>query len=125
MNATKLASLIADGTITVDELAEARDLIERAKLVKAGIEACKKNIIFPLGEVVVQCYHYTDCAGEYSSWGTCTYNGWFSCSCNWGGDHIIGQCNLFDFKDVFMAFETGEFASDLERFLRQQIKKAK
>ena len=119
----KLAKLIADGEIAVEDLANARKLIERAEFVKNGIEACKETIQFPLGKTTVECYSYMDLAGEYESWGTCTIDGEFICYCNWGGNHEIGRCNLLDYSEVFMAFENKEFAFDLKRFLTQQIDK--
>lgn len=120
----KLAALIASGEVTVEELANAGELIERAQLVTKGIEACKKTLTFPFGVSEIYCYSYTDRAGEYSSWGYCSRNGIFACSCNWGGNHVIGTCNLTDFADVFMAFENKEFECDLRKFLTQQIEKA-
>lgn len=120
----KLANLIANGEITVEELANATELIERAELVTKGIEACKKTIVFSLGKKEIECYSYMDSAGEYQAWGSCTNDGVFTCSCNWGGNHVIGSCNLTDYKDVFMAFENSEFKHDLRRFLTWQIEKA-
>ncbi len=120
----RLAGLIANGTITVEELANAQDLIERAKLVTQGLEACKKTLAFPLGVKEINCYSYIDSAGEYEAWGQCTIDGIFTCYCNWGGNHVIGRCNLANFAEVFTAFDNDEFASDLQRFLLQQIKKA-
>lgn len=119
-----LAKMIATGKISIEELAGATELIERAKLVTEGIEACKKTISFPLGCIEVNCYHYMDSAGEYESWGTCTTDGIFTCSCNWGGNHVTGSCNLTDYADVFSAFENCEFEQDLRRFLKWQIEKA-
>ena len=121
----KLSELIAKGEISVEELASASELIERAKLVKEGIEACKKNISFPLATIEVPCYSYTDRAGEYSAWGSCTRDGIFRCWCNWGGDHEIGRVNLLDFAEVFKAFENEELAHNLKRFLTEQIEKAR
>lgn len=120
----KLAELVANGTITVEELAKAQDLIYRAKVVTQGLEACKKNIAFPFGVKEIQCYSYTDSCGEYESRGICTIDGIFTCYSNWGGNHIIGKCNLTNFSEVFTAFDNNEFAADLQRFLLQQIKKA-
>lgn len=120
----KLAKLIARGEITPKDLVDANELIERIDLVKKGLQACKKNIVFPLGVNEVQCYSYTDSAGEYQAWGTCKSDGVFSCSTNWGGRHVIGSCNLLNFEEVFEAFENRDFASDLRRFLLQQIEKA-
>ena len=117
----KLANLIANGKITVEELASAQNLIERAKLVTTGIEACKKTILFPIGVHEIQCYSFEDSFGEYHSWGNCTIDGIFTCYSNWGGQHVIGTCNLTNFEDVFMGFENSEFESDLSRFLRIQI----
>lgn len=121
----KLATLIANGDITVEELASAKELIERAELVTKGIEACKKTLVFPVGSSSIDCYSYTGTAGEYEAWGKCTADGMFTCSCNWGGDHVNGRCNLMNFAEVFMAFENREFANDLYRFLNQQIDEAK
>lgn len=120
----KIATLIANGEITVEELANAQELIDRAEIVNQGLEACKKTIMFPLGVCEIDCYSYTDSDGEYNSWGSCTNDGTFTCYCNWGGDHIIGKCNLKDFVSVFMAFEKHEFVNDLRRFLLTQISKA-
>ena len=120
----KLATLIANGEITVEELANAQELIERAKLVTNGITACKKTISFVLGVNKTNCYHYMDSAGEYESWGECTNEGVLTCYCNWGGTHEIGKCNLTNFTEVFMAFDKSEFAHDLSRFLQKQIEKA-
>lgn len=120
-----LAKLITDGKITVEDLANGAELIERAKFVKEGLEACKKTLKFPIGETTISCYSYMDSAGEYEAWGECTNAGVFTCSCNWGGNHQIGGCNLLDFKDVFLAFENSNFAPDLKRFLEFQIRKSK
>jgi hypothetical protein len=120
----KLAELIANGEITVDELADAEELIVRAKLVTQGIEACKKNIVFPLASSSVSCYRYT-AFGEYEAWGECTIAGTFTCFSNWGGNHEIGRCNLTNFKEVFLAFDQKEFGGDLKRFLEEQVEKAK
>lgn len=120
----KLAKLVANGRITVEELASANDLIERAKLVRDGIEACLKTISFPLGASEVECYYYMDKAGEYTAWGDCNQDGIFTCLCNWGGNHVIGECDLTNFAEVFMAFENEEFGENLRRFLKAQIDKA-
>ena len=120
----KLAILIANGDITVEDLASAKELIERAELVTKGIQACKKTLMFPLVVSEISCYSYIDSAGEYEAWGNCSSDGMFTCYCNWGGNHITGNCNLMNFTEVFMAFENSEFAHDLRRFLLQQIKNA-
>ena len=120
----KLANLIADGTITVEDLANAPALIERAKLVTEGLKACSKTLLFPFGVETLNCFSYTDRAGEYSSWGSVARNGVFTCWCNWGGNHEIGRVNLCNPTAVFLAFENNEFASDLKRFLTEQIEKA-
>ncbi len=121
----KLVQMIVEGKITVEELAGASELIERAKLVKEGLEACKKNIKFPLGETsTVSCYRFMDRAGEYEAWGECTIDGMFTCHSNWGGNHVIGSCNITSYKDVFMALDDEKLGIDLKRFLRQQIEQA-
>lgn len=125
MQDNRLVTLIANGEITVAELAKATDLIERANLVVEAISACQKTLVFPFGSTKIHCYSYTDRAGEYSAWGDCTSDGIFRCFCNWGGNHKIGEVNLMSFKDVFLAFENSEFEHDLRRFLKEQIKKAK
>lgn len=120
----KLATLIANGEITIQELANATDLIERAQLVTNGIEACKKTLAFHFGETQISCYQYMDSAGEYEAWGTVDTSGLFICYTNWGGNHEIGRCDLTNFMEVFLAFEKNEFSSDLKRFLKWQIEKA-
>ena len=119
----KLANLISEGTITVEELANAPQLIERAKFVQEALKACSKTLMFPLGVTKLECYSYTDRAGEYHSWGSVSADGTFVCYCNWGGNHCIGRVNLTNPSDVFMAFEDTEIASDLKRFLQDQIQK--
>ena len=120
----KLANLIANGTISVADLANASELIERAKLVTDGLKACTQTLLFPLGTEELHCFSYTDRAGEYSSWGTVSRDGTFTCWCNWGGNHEIGRVNLNKPAEVFVAFDNYEFASDLKRFLKEQIQKA-
>ena len=39
--------------------------------------------------------------------------------------YIIGECNLKNYKEVFMAFENKEMSQNLYRFLMNQIKEAK
>lgn len=119
----RLTNLIVEGAITVEELANAPELIERAQFVKEALKACSQTLLFPLGKTELPCYSYTDRAGEYHSWGSVSQNGIFTCSCNWGGDHCIGRVNLTCPSDVFMAFENEDFAHDLRRFLEDQIKK--
>ena len=121
----KLATMVANGEISIEELVGATELIERAKLVTEGIDACKKTIRFPLGSDEVECYSYWDTAGEYHSWGTCKSDGTFTCCCNWGGNHQTGQCNLTNYSEVFNSFDISDFKYDLQRFLEQQIEKAK
>jgi len=120
----KLATLIANGTITIEDLANAPELIERAKLVRDGLDACAKTLLFPFGTNELHCYSYTDRAGEYSSWGSVTIDGIFTCWSNWGGNHEIGKINLNKPTEVFLAFGNSEFAHDLKRFLNEQIEKA-
>ena len=119
----KLAEMICNGEILVEDLANAGELIDRARLIRDGVDASRKTLVFPIGQTKVRCYHYVDSAGEYEAWGFVTWDGTFSCYCNWCGNHQIGEVNLFRFEDVFMAFEDEEFAYDLERFLREQIEK--
>ena len=119
----KLLEMIARGEISAEELANASELINRAAFVKEGIEACQKTILFPLGTKEIKCYEYTDSAGEYQAWGTCRNDGLFSCYCNWGGNHLIGECNLSNFEEVFKSLDNKEFKHDLQRFLNLQISK--
>ena len=119
----KLAEMIAKRIISVEELANAPELIERAQLVNEGLKACRSTLLFPFGTNELKCYDYTDRAGEYSSWGSVTIDGIFTCWCNWGGNHKIGEVNLNNPTEVFMAFENSEFAYDLKKFLKEQIEK--
>ena len=120
----KIAMMIASGEISVEELASVPELIERANLVIKGIDACKLTLNFPFGKDMIDCYDYTDTAGEYHSWGNCSSKGIFTCYCNWGGSHMTGACDLTNFSSVFIAFENSEFEYDLKRFLKQQIEAA-
>lgn len=122
---SKLAELIVNGTISIEELADAHEFIERAKLVRDGLMACTKTLLFPFGKNEISAYRYMDRAGEYESWGTVSRDGIFSCWCNWGGDHEIGKVDLNDFNAVFLALENSEFTFDLTRFLQEQIDKVK
>lgn len=116
---SELAKFIATGKIPPEDLLKAQELIERAELVSKGIAACKQTIKFPIGVTEVDCYSYTDSAGEYESWGKCYQDGNFECWNNWGGNHRTGIVNLLDFTDVFIAFENEEFKYDLKRFLER------
>lgn len=119
----KLAQYIANGFISVEDLANAEELIARAKLVTNALKACKNQIVFPMGTEEIKCYDYTDKAGEHHAWGMCNFNGDFLCYTTWGGEHLIGKVNLNNFSQVFMAFENEEFARDLNRFLEDILKK--
>ena len=123
-NMSRLAELIYNGEISVEELAMAKDLIERANLVAKGVEACKKTLLFPLGKTQIECYSYTHSDKAYSSWGSCTNDGLLKMTCNKGGNQQTFTCNLLIFESVFMAFDNEEFSCDLKRFLENQIEKA-
>ena len=120
----RLADMIARRQIDVEELAEAGELISLAEFVVKGVEACKKTLLFPFGVTEINCYSYMDRSGEYESWGTCSREGIFKCYCNWGGNHLIGSCNLTDFASVFLSFENDDFKFDLKNFLEMQIQNA-
>ena len=117
----KLAIAIEKGELTVEELASAKELIERAELVINGIEACKKTLLFPLGVNSINCFSHMDTVKEYESWGKCTIDGTFTCFCNLKGNQVTHRCNLMNFSEVFMAFENTEFAEELRMFLLKQI----
>lgn len=121
---SKIEELIASGDISPEDLVEAEDLIERAKLVQEGLNACKQTISFPLGKKKVQCY-FQNCETEdnegYNVWGECDTDGEFICISNQNGKHIIGRCNLLDFEKTFMAFSNEKFARHLKKFLKEQI----
>ena len=117
-----LAELIANGTITVEELASATELIERAKLVTEGVEACKKTISFPFGSTRINCFKQMH--GDADYWAECTVEGNFTAYSNWGGNHITGTCNLNNFENVFKSFENDDFAYIHKKFLQEQIRKA-
>lgn len=121
----KLATLIANGEISVQELATGYELIERARLVTDGIAACKKTISFQLGVNFVTCYRYTDSFGEYEAWADCTPDGTVTFYCNWGGNHEIAKLNITNYSDVFLGFENSELSGDLARFLKKKIEESK
>lgn len=121
----RLAEMIANNEISIQELAEAKELIEVAQFVEKGLEACKKVLMFPLGVDEISCYRYMDNAGEYEAWGRCLLDGTFYCYCNWGGNHEIGRCNLNNEKEVFLQLlNNKEFCNDLKKFLERMIKAA-
>lgn len=120
----QITELIAKDIISVDDLANASELVDRAKLVNEGIKACKLTIKIPLGMGEVDCYHYEEEEIEYEIRGTIRSDGVFTCYCEWWDNWKIGQCNLFKPEDVFLALENKEFKEDLERFLKEQINKA-
>lgn len=119
---SKLANLIAEGAVDPEDLVQAEELIERAKLVKAAMEKIPQKVVFLLGTKKNQCYNYTDSAGEYSAWGECDINGTFTVQSNWGGTHINGTCNLTDFSSIFKAFDEWDNPADLRRFLESMVK---
>lgn len=117
----KLVTLVSNGDITVEELASAEELIERADWVISGINACKQTLIFPIGVREINCYSFTHSDKGYKVWGNCTCDGMFTCFSNQGGNHVIGSCNLTNPIEVFMAFENSEFKDELRMFLLRQI----
>jgi len=116
MSDNKFRQLLISGELKPEDLVGARDLIARAELVDRAMIGCKQAITFPLGTNEVQCYTFQDHAGEYEAWGKCSLNGEFVCYSNWGGNHEIGRCNLFQFASIFSAFDQPDFAQDLKRF---------
>ena len=119
----KLVRLIVDGTISVEDLAEAPEIIDTAKLAERGCEACKRTIAFCFGETEKHVYSYMDSAGEYEAWAICYNSGLCKFYSNWGGNSQTGQCNITDSKDVFLSLFNSNFRHDLTRFLQQQIDK--
>ena len=119
-----LVKMITDGVISVEELAAAPELIERAKLVKEGLAACMKNITFPFGKNEIPCFSYMDRAGEYESWGSVNRDGTLVIWSNWGGNHEVGRVNIFQPAQVFTALENQSLKCNLECFLKQQIQKS-
>lgn len=125
MENNKIADLIVNGTITVEELSKADELIKLAQYTVEAVEACKKTIVFHVGETEIACIDYWDTAGEAHFWGKCKNDGTFTGYTNWGGDHALGTCNLTKFNDVFISLERGEMRYCLRTFLDQQIEKTK
>ncbi len=125
MENNKIVDLIVNGTITVEELSKADELIKLAQFATEGVKACKKTLVFHFGEDEIPCLDYWDTAGEAHFWGTCKIDGTFTGYTNWGGNHALGQCNLTDFNEVFISLERGEMRYCLREFLNRQIEKAK
>lgn len=120
----KLAQMLANGEITIKDLSDASDLIQRAKLITDGIEACKKGIfLFPWGKNTIQVYEFS--GGESHHWATFTQDGELVFYTNWGGDHQTGRCNLNDVQSVYECFENNETKDDIKRFLTESIQKTK
>lgn len=119
----KLAEIVANGEIDVEELNRASEFIERAQFVKDAIEACKKTIVFPLGTEGIKCY-FNEKRGSKKVWGYCTVAGIFKLSGHFKfpGEYDI---NILSFKEVFLALDTEDISEDLRSFLEQQIEKEK
>ena len=119
-----LVNMVANGTISIEELEDAERLFKRAKLVEDGIKACKKTIRIPKGQEKVHCYSFMAHGGDYEAIGYCMKDGTFICYSIGGEKHEVGRCNLNSFEDVFLAFENTIFAEDLRFFLETEINKA-
>lgn len=119
----KLEEIVLDGMVHLYELADTKRLMERMNLAKEGTEACKFN--FANLKDSTMCYDYTDRAGEYSAWGMVKPDGNFTVWSNWGGDHKVGSCNLFDYNDVFLNLRPEKDGDSMEfnltKFLKSQI----
>ena len=118
----KIVELINNGTISLRDLVDASDLIEKTKFVNEAVEACKKTLFFPVGEDVIQCFDHVK--GNYHFTGWCTREGEFSLNSNLSEMKFVGCCNILDFYDVFRNLDT-EMKTGLEIFLKEQIQKAK
>ncbi len=129
---SKLKELIARGELSVEELVAVSEedaatkskLVERAKLVIKGLEACKQTLHIPNGEIDVECYYYENAKFNYKAWGIYYDDGFLYLYSNLVGSTKIVDLN--DAADVFMALDDFLFGigNDLERFLSQQIEKA-
>ena len=90
-----LAKSIRERVIAPCDLRDAKDLFKPLDFVAAGIEACKETLLFPMGRDTIVLTH-EDC--EYH----CKFNGELICYDEESND-VLGNCNLNDFNDVFMA----------------------
>lgn len=136
-----LAKLVRERVIAPCDLRDAKDLFKLLDFVAAGIEACKETLLFPMGRDTIVLTH-ENC--EYH----CKFNGELICYDEESND-VLGNCNLNDFNDVFMAifyrYDTEresdtcdpidffdeeqenkyQFSFRLESFLKLQLQEAK
>ena len=120
MLARALVNLITNGQLKVEDLCTAPEVIKFAELVTRGIQACKKLIVFHLGEESVCCYKYI--ADGYSISGTCYAEGKLVLHSTLIGN--IVTCNLLDSKSVFSSLNDNDVRVELERFFQEMIKQA-
>lgn len=135
-----LAKLVWERVIAPCDLRDAKDLFKLLDFVAAGIEACKETLLFPMGRDTIVLTH-ENC--EYHI----KFNGELICYDD--SDEILGNCNLNDFNDVFMAIfyqhykeresdtcdninffdesqeDKYQFSFRLESFLKLQLQEAK
>ncbi len=122
----KLVELISNGTLRVEELKNAPNIIETADFVSKALDACYHTLVFTLGVNTFNCYDYMDRAGEYHAWGEVSKNGTFTVWSNWGGNHTVGSVNLTNPNEVFMALVSDDddgMSHNLRRFLDEQIRR--
>ena len=124
----KMVELIANGTITIDDLANMDKYINDAKLVKSALANVSKKFTFPFGTTRIEAYRCK--RGDFDVWadlrndGTITF--WESAL--YRGARITAEMNLNNFQEVFTALESdpepydaklGIVSCDLRTFLRK------
>lgn len=119
-----IKELVKSGKVKLEKIDKIQMELDRARIIVKGMDACRKNIMFPIKTKNVQCYSNRTLKPGFEIWGTCTSSGVFSCYSNVSGDNLIGKCDLTDFESIFNAMDSIEFNNILRDFFNEQIAKA-
>ena len=122
----KLVKLIESDEISVEDLSNAPEIIQNAKLARQGLEACKKTVHFSFGQSTIKWSGPWNEDEDFSDgWAKIEYPGlitFFSCAAP------LGTLNLSDSKGIFFALcdcEQNHLRTLLYHFLNEQISNAK
>lgn len=121
-----IVKLIESGEITVEDLSNAPQVIENAKLARQGLEACKKTLHFPFGQSTIKWSGPWNEDEDFSDgWAEIKYP---SSITFFSSAAPLGTLDLSDSKGIFLALcdcEQDHLRTLLYHFLNEHISKAK